>query len=134
MKKLPTDRELLKVIFDHYHKDFVAYSDENKTRESKIYVPIDFSDVATELGVDKDIVFGRLYYHLNKKYGYKEDDGSLVSLYSTRLGNDRHVVNFPLLAAVLADLEQANFRFLAPMIISIVALTLSIAGFIWNIV
>ena len=134
MRRPPTDRELLKVIFDRYHKDFVAYSDENKIRESKIYVPIDFVEVAKELGVDKDIIFGRLFYHLNKKHGYKEDDGSLVSLYFTRLGNDRHVVNFPLLSAVLEDLEQANFRFLAPMIISIIALTLSIVGFIWNIV
>ena len=134
MRRPPTDRELIKVIFDRYHKDFVTYSDENKIRESKIYVPIDCAEVGKELGVDKDIIFGRLFYHLNKKYGYKEDDGSLVSLYSTRLGNDRHVVNFPLLSAVLADLEQANFRFLAPMIISIIALTLSIVGFIWNII
>lgn len=69
MKKLTTDLEILNAIYEKYYDAFASYADaHNQTRNSKVYVPIDIESIAESLGVDGDIIFGRLYYHLNKKY------------------------------------------------------------------
>lgn len=130
MKRPPTDREILQKIHNRYLKEFGDFKngDPNNERKSKIYVPIDCKAIATELKVDSDIVFGRLYYHLDKKYGYCQDDGSKVHLFAFALGEERHAVNFPLLSAVLAELKQSHFQFAAPLIISIIALFASIVS------
>jgi len=133
MKRPPTDRELLKKIYDRYYAEFIAYDEENKNRSSKNYVPIDCEKIAKELKIDMDIVFGRLYYHLNKKYGYTQEDGGKVHLFAMRVGGDIHVVHYPLLSAVLAELEQSSYRFILPIIISAIALIFSICGILWNI-
>jgi len=41
MKRLPTDREILEVIYRRYYNAFAAFSKESPDRETKIYVPID---------------------------------------------------------------------------------------------
>ncbi len=132
MKKLPTDREILKLIYKRYYQDFESFGKPNLNvqRESKIYVPIDCELISKDLNVDPDIIFGRLYYHLDKKYGYTQDDGSKVHLFSFAVGKDRHAVHFPLLSAVLAELEQSRFRFVLPLIISFIALVISILSLI----
>ena len=107
-RRLPTDRRILVTIYDHYHDAFTAYSDESKTRSCKIYVPIDIGAIARLLKVDGDIVFGRLYYHLERRYGYRNRDGSHVHFFARRVGEDTHCVNFPLLASVLADLQDQS--------------------------
>ena len=38
MAKLPTDLEILDDIYNGYYDDFRAYSNENKIRETKIYI------------------------------------------------------------------------------------------------
>lgn len=55
-------------------------------------------------------LFGRLYYYLDKKHGYKQDDGTLVPLFSLKVGEDTHCVNFPLLVSVLASLQSEHLR------------------------
>ena len=130
MTKNVTDRIILKKIFDTYYSDFCLFDEKSSTRKSKIYVPIDARSIAKKLGIDPEIVFGRLYYHLDKKYGYEQKDGSLVSLFALEVGGDRHAVNFPLLSAVLAELEQSYYRFTLPLILSALALTISIVGFV----
>ena len=129
MAKVITDRALLGKIYKKYYDQFCSYNDDTSSRSSKIYVPIDCDALAIEYGIDSDLVFGRLYYHLDKKYGYKDDDGVRVPLFSTRAGSDWHVVNFPLLAAILADMEESNFRFMLPIILSSTALAISILSF-----
>lgn len=128
MKRPPTDREILRKIHKRYYDQFSAFKrgDPNAVRETKIYVPIDCEAIAKDLDVDPDIVFGRLYYHLEKKYGYVQQDGSKVHLFAFAVGKDRHAVHFPLLSAVLADLEQSWFRFTVPLIISALAFVISI--------
>lgn len=128
MRKPPTDREILKVIHDHYYKTFVSFGISDESRASKIYVPIDCEYLANKLKVDPDIVFGRLYYHLDKKYGYQQPDGSKVHLFAMQIGRDRHAVHFPLLSAVLAEQNNNWFQFYAPLLISIFALTISFIG------
>jgi hypothetical protein len=39
-------------------------------RITKNFVPIDVNVIGEKLGVDGDIIFSSLYYHLNQKYSY----------------------------------------------------------------
>ncbi len=126
MHKAVTDRVLLKRIYDQYLDEFVGGADG---RSSKIYVPIDCDALASQLGMDPEILFGRLYYHLDRKHGYTDGDGSEVHLFALRVGGDRHVIHFPLLTAVLAELEESQFRFTLPLVLSVAALLISIGGF-----
>jgi hypothetical protein len=132
MKRPPTDREILKKIHKRYYKVFGNFDRDstNPERASKIYVPIACEVIAQDLGVDPDIIFGRLYYHLDKKYGYTQTDGAQVHLFAFAVGKDRHAVNFPLLSAVLAELEQTWIRFTVPLIISLFALLISVLSLI----
>ncbi|PHS33622.1 MAG: hypothetical protein COA82_08185 [Alkaliphilus sp.] len=127
MKKLPTNREILRQIYDQYYKSFGEFkkNQELVPRATKIYVPIDVVKIAKRLNVDPDIVFGRLYYHLDKKYAYERLDGSKVHLFALKAGADHHVVNFPLLSAVLSDLEEAKNRYTRVTAISVLALFVS---------
>ncbi len=89
--------------------------------------------IAKVLDVDEDIVFGRLLYHLEKKYGYVQDGGSHVHLFAINLGKDHHVIHFPLLSSILAEMEQTNIRYITPTIISVVALIFAVMSFISSI-
>ena len=130
-----TDRRILKAIHDRYHGDFTNFDPKNPSRSSKVYIPIDCRTIADDFKTDPDIIFGRLYYHLDKKYGYTKDDGSKVHLFAMKTGADTHTVNFPMLSAVLAEHEQSFYRFLIPLGISLVALIFStislLAEVIW---
>ena len=127
-----TDRILLKKVYDTYYSTFCAFDHNSQLRESKIYVPIDCQTIAKELKLNPDIVFGRLYYHLNKKYGYKQNDGSMVHLFALKTGSDKHTVHFPLLSAVLAELEQSYYRFTIPIFVSLTALIISITPYLFR--
>jgi len=131
--KIPTDLEMLNTIYRLYHSDFVAFERGDGTRGAKIYVPIDCKKIAGELKVDADIVFGRLYYHLEKQYGYMQSDGSNVHFFALKVGNDPKCVNFALMTSVLAGLRQERKKFwigtalaVLALIVSSVALTVSI--------
>jgi len=125
MRGLPTDLKILKNIYAEYYDAFASCAEGDDSRTSKIYVPIDIEKVARRLKMDPEILFGRLYYHLDKKYGYKSDDGVRVPFFSQQVGGDRHCVHFPYLAAVLASMKDENRKFLIATSISIVALFLS---------
>ena len=60
---LPTDLQILDAIYEKYYETFTAYLRIAPDRTAKIYVPVDIACIARQLGVDPDIVFGRLYYH-----------------------------------------------------------------------
>lgn len=126
MKPLPTDLEILEKIYEKYYPEFSSYSKDSPTRSTKNYVPIDIEALSEEFGVDGDILFGRLYSYLEKKHGYKQDDGAFVHFFTISVGSDRHAVNFPLLSSVLADLQDDHRRFRLTTIISASALVISI--------
>jgi hypothetical protein len=70
----PTDFELLRAIYERHRDDFSGYvEDDPEGRGAKIMVPIDIPQLARELGVDTDSVFGRLYFHLDPIYGGQPD-------------------------------------------------------------
>lgn len=126
MKRPPTDREILQLIYDKYYQEFCDYSDKQSSRQCKIYVPIDCHEIAKDLSIDPDIIFGRLYYHLDKKYGYTNDDKSKVHLFSLKTGSDKHTVHFPLLSAVLSQKILDDSRFMWSLILSASAATISL--------
>ena len=128
MRRVPTDREILEAIYEQYYETFASFTKENPDRETKILVPVDLEKIAAELGVDKDIVFGRLYYHLDQKHGYKREDGTNVHFFSPLVKNDRHCVNFPLLASVLAGLQAEHMRFRLATTVSIISLGVAVAA------
>lgn len=125
-----TDRLLLKKIYDLYYQDFCKRQDKSDDSSAKIYIPIDCNLIAEKLKINPQIVFGRLYYSLDKKYRYKQENGSSVSLFSLKVGEERHCIHFPMLSAVLAELEQSYYRFTIPIGISLFALAFSILGIV----
>jgi hypothetical protein len=135
LKKLPTDLQLLKYIYKAYYEDFVKFSkdEEKTTRSTKLYVPIDIREIAAHFKIDSEIIFGRLYYHLDRKYHYKNEDGSNVHLFALKVGQDIHAINFPYLSAILSEMKDKNFKYwisiflsLSAVIISIISLVLSV--------
>lgn len=102
--------------------------------ENDPYLPIQVSDVAARLGCTPEMLFGRLYYHLDEKYRYEQDGGAKVHLFSIQVGSKRHCVNFPYLAAVLAEKDEEHTRQLWSTMLSIAALVLSVASIIAQIV
>jgi len=91
---LPTDLQLLDTIYRKYYDIFASYNEKSPNRSSKIYVPISIDEIARQFGLDGDIIFGRLYYHLDQKYAYKQEDNGTVHLFTPVVGGDRHCVNF----------------------------------------
>jgi hypothetical protein len=128
VKRPPTDFELLKEIYTRYRDDFARYVEgASGQRAAKIFVPVDLQEIANHFGVDVDIIFGRLYYHLEPKYGEERDPkgGPRKSFFTPAAGTDQNCVNFPLLEAVLAGLWQQHRR--DSLAIATAALSLAIA-------
>ena len=134
MTTIPTDRKILQAIYDRYADSLENFDRNLADRDSKIMVPIDCEDIGRELKVNPDIVFGRLYYHLEEKHGYDRDNGSRVALFALAAGKDRHCVNLPLLASVLAGLQEERARHMWDRGFSIASLVLSIIALVVSVV
>lgn len=130
--KLPTDLKVLKCIYTMYADTFRDFKREDPTRSSKIYIPIDVTKIASSLGADPHVLFGRLYYHLDHKYSYKQDDGSVVHLFAFKIGDNLHCINYPYLAAVLSEHESEHRRSQWALRWSFAALVLSFVAIIVN--
>jgi hypothetical protein len=124
----PTDQELLQVIFDRYSKDFLDFPQDSLGRKTKVHVPIDIPAIATAVGSDPELVFGRLYYYLQEKYGVSSADGTQKTFFALGVDGDKHCINFPMLASVLAELRHENRKYHWPLWISIASLLVSAAA------
>ena len=58
MNKLPTDREILKCIFDLYKSDYPGPKGENGRGANDPFVLIDLTKVAARLDCGTDFIFG----------------------------------------------------------------------------
>jgi len=125
MKWPPTDLQILEEIYRRYYTVFAAYSKESQNRTTKVYVPINIKELAEYFGINGDIVFGRLYYHLEPKYGFTQEDDSKVHFFTLKVGEDTHAVQFPLLASVIADLREVRKKHLIATWLSVAALIAS---------
>lgn len=126
MAKAPTDLQILDAIYERYYGDFALHSDVEPTRGSKIHVPIDCKAIAKALGTDPDIVFGRLYYDLERRYGYKQTDGPAVCFFTLQAGRERHTINFPYLASVVANLRSERRNQLMTTTIAVISIRVSL--------
>lgn len=133
--QIPTDLAILETTFNKYREEYLQYDKTNKTRSSKIYVPIKCEEIAKSLNTDEDIIFGRYYFYLDQKYRYKQEDGSSVHLFALAVGKDLHAINFVMLTSILAGLREDDSRnkmntvlSIAAIIISVIASALSVGG------
>jgi hypothetical protein len=132
----PTDFELLQAIYERHRDEFNAYVEDAPNRQTKIMVPIDVPAIADELGVDPDSVFGRLYFHLDPKYGEEPDaEGRRKAFFDPFIGEgDPNAVNFPLLEAVLAGLWQQRDRDLWTFWLAVVSIVIAVGSLAVSIV
>lgn len=130
MTELPTDRQILRCIHEMYKNDYPEKGEDETRTRTDPYLPIVVKDVALRLGCHPEMLFGRLYYHLDAKHRYKQDSGASVHLFSIVVGSERHCVNFPYLAAVLAEKNEEHTRQLWSLWLSIAALVLSVASIV----
>jgi hypothetical protein len=74
-------------------------------------------------------IFGRLYYHLEKKYGYEEvSEGRNVKVpffASFDIPDQPHSIHFPQMMAILAGLRKEHSEARTAMWVSIAALVAS---------
>lgn len=137
--KVPTDLEILECIYNNYYHDFEAYKYDHTLRAGKMYVPIDCDFIGEQLNVDGDIVFGRLYYHMNKVYSYQIGERAKVSFFQLSLkresppAHDINCIQFPLMASVLADLQKAKRQYNSELFISLGALLISVASILISV-
>jgi hypothetical protein len=125
---LPTDRYILQCIYDMYAAEYPGDMGANGKRVNEPYVPIDIRSVAKRVGMSPELLFGRLYYHLDQKHRYTQDNGALVSLFTIKVGDKRHAVQFPYLASILASQNQEFRRFLLGPSIAVFATGISLAS------
>ncbi len=128
MKKVPTDLQILNAIYNQYYNQFMAFSKNNPDRSAKNFIPIDIAQIAKRFGVDVDIIFGRLYYHLEQKYGYKRSDNTKVAFFTLQAGVDINCINFPYMASVLANLRDREKKHSTATKIAIFSLIIAVAS------
>ena len=139
MRKLPTDLEIFNEIYERYYDTFAGFSRSSPNRQVKNYVPIDIKEIAQVIGVDGDIIFGRLYYIHQRKLGYEEEDETgrktIVPFFDIDVGKERHAIHFPMMAAVLSELrkEEKMYKYTiriaaGALVASIFSVIISVAG------
>ena len=128
MTILPTDLQILNTIYNQYYDKFKSFSKNDPDRSSKIFIPIDITLIAKELEVDVDIIFGRLYYHLEQKYGYKRSGNAKVAFFTLKAGADKNCINFPYMASVLANLRDREKKHSNATKIAIFSLIIAVAS------
>ena len=134
MNSLPTDREILKCIFEMYAPSYPGTPPGEIRGTNDPYLPIKVGEVATRLGCSPEMLFGRLYYHLDAKFSYTKEGSGQVHLFALKVGTEMHCVNFPFLAAVLAEKDDEHNRQLWSLGVAITALVLSVASIIAQVI
>lgn len=133
MNKLPTDLEILDHIYITYADDFQKYSINDQGRSALIYVPIDVQRIAGSLEANPQVLFGRLYYHLDQKYRYTQDDNSKVHLFAFKVGKDLHCINYPYLAAIVSEKRTEHKRNMLALSLSILSLIVAVGALLANV-
>ena len=133
MSNLPTDREVLKCIYEMYESSYPGTSPEAGRGENDPYIAIDVPAVAEKLGCKSELLFGRLYSYLDQKHRYKQDNGALVPLFYLKVGDKRHAVHFPYLAGILASHDEEYRKQMWSLGISLIALVLSVVSLAGNL-
>jgi len=134
MDDIPTDLEIIEDIYYRYHDDFRKYAKKEPDRIARIRVPIEVEDVAEACGVEEDMIFGRIFYHFNKKYSYTDTKGEVTTFFTTEKFEGLSVC-FPLVASVLADKyaekkQQETQLFISGIAVALAIIALLVAIFV----
>ena len=97
------------------------------------YVSIDLHAIGAKIGMSPELIFGRLYFHLDQKYRYKQEHGASVSLFQLQIEGKRHAVQFPYLASILAEKNQEFRRYVVGLAVSFLALGVSVTALLVSI-
>ncbi|MEQ8525957.1 hypothetical protein [Gracilimonas sp.] len=133
MDHLPTDLEIIEDIYYRYYDEYKKYAKDEPDRIARIRVPVDIKEIAEACGVEEDMIFGRLYYHFNKKYSYKDENGDTTTFFMSEKFEGLSV-NYPLVSAVLADLNSEKKRTTIFITTSAVAVMLSVVAVVLALV
>lgn len=134
MRKLPTDRDVLRCIYEMYAADYPGPLKPDGHGENDPYLPINVHHVATQLKCKPELVFGRLYYHLDAKYRYKQDNGAIVGLFHLNFLTRGNCVHFPYLSSILATQDDEHRRETWALGVAIIALALSVAAIVAQVI
>jgi hypothetical protein len=132
MSRLPTDREVLSCIFEMYESAYPGETNGGKGVNDP-YIPVDLWAVAERLDTKPELLFGRLYFHLDAKHRYQQNDGAWVNLFHLNVANKGHSVHFPYLAGILAGHDQEYRKQFWSMAFSTLALVLSVVSLVMNL-
>ena len=103
--RLHTDREVLRCIFDMYEADYPSKGDP--------HLPVDLTVIAANLRCSPHLLFGRLHYDMGARLRHPDPTDpkkTIASIFESAVGDKRHFVNFPYLAAHLAQLDNEHRR------------------------
>ena len=129
MAHLPTDRKILKCIYEMYEPAYPSKESSAGPVKTDPWLPIVVGDVAKKLDVRPEMLFGRLYFHMANKYSFKQDEDHSIHLFERKVGQAMHCGNFPFLAAILADrVDEYRWR-LWTLWLSGAAVLISLAAF-----
>jgi hypothetical protein len=134
MKQLPTERDVLRRIYEMYEPSYPGIPVGAVRGENDPFLAIDVRAVAEELKCKPELLFGYLYYHLDAKHRYQTGENTYVHLFALQVGDKRHGVNFPYLAALLANHDLEHRRQLWSVGLSLLALALSAAAVIAQVI
>ncbi len=129
MEHIPTDLEILEDIYFRYYDEYKKYAKDEPDRIARIRVPINIQEVAEACGVEEDMIFGRMFYHFNKKYSYKDERGEITTFFMSDKFEGLSV-NYPLVSSVIADLSMEKKRTALYVTLSSVAIMLSLIAII----
>ena len=116
-----------------YESEYPGIPPGSVRGENDPYISIDVRAVAERLGCKPELLFGYLYYHLDAKHRYKTGENTSVHLFALKVGEKRHGVNYPYLAALLANHDLEHRRQLWSLGLSVLALALSAGAIIAQI-
>lgn len=119
--KLPTEREILKVISHLYKADYPGRS----PGENDPYLKIDIKIVAEKIKCKPELLFGYLYYYLDHKHRYSVGENNWTQLFALKVGEKLHCVNYPYLIGILAAHEVEHKRNLWAFGLSLAAVVIS---------
>lgn len=130
LMNFPSERQVLRCIADLCESSFAGA----RLVDDDPYLPIAVTDIARRLGCDPAMLFGYLYYYLDRKHRYETAPYTWMHLFAIKVGERRHCVNYPYLAGILAagDCESTRSRWairlaLAALLLSLVAIVAQVA-------
>lgn len=129
--QIPSDRAIFEVIYSKYLAEYLK--DVANQTPRRVYLPVNLTAIAQQLGCNVHILFGRFYSDLRQRYNADRREGFSHSIFEPKAGPDRHCVNFPYLVAILAGMREEAQRQWLTWTLSLLALAVSAFSLLVNL-